>query len=67
MIDGEMLIYSGNFPGSHVRAPDGHVLQKTIGIRWQVSTHCPEGLDSLAELMEVLSDLSDSSARQLRC
>lgn len=32
----------------------------------QVSTHCPEGLDSLAELMEVLSDLSDSSARQLR-
>ena len=55
------------FPSQPCSSTARSCLQKTIGIRWQVSTHCPEGLDSLAELMEVLSDLSDSSARQLRC
>ena len=60
-----MLIYFGiSQPCS---STGGSCLQKGSGIRWQVSTHCPEGLESLAELMEVLSDLSDNSARQLRC
>lgn len=31
-----------------------------------MSTHCPDGLETFAELVEVLSDLADSSARQLR-
>ena len=36
MIDGEMLIYSGNFPASHVQVPQGHVCRKPLAFvgRW---------------------------------
>ena len=53
-------------PHKKAKQSAGEPAPATSSFALQVSTHCPDGLETFAELVEVLSDLADSSARQLR-